>query len=291
MTTVLQERQLRNAIQNSTSERVELQEITPAIARLFLDYNTNNRRQIKERIAKYAAQIRNGEFMLSNDMIVFSRTGVLLNGQNRLEAIIAADQPIRSVVAYGYEDMTFTRMDIGKPRSAADAVRYDYGELKNANSIAAIVRNVSAFRKIVARAQQAGTPISWRMPKYEAHEVSKLLDELGLEAVERSHDKAYRPAANNSIPQPSVVAAMHFLASQKDSGTADDFFQRFATGLDIQKNEPVWQARKQLIRYDGSKPRAPEIVSTLTQMWNKQRTKGMKSGRCAPILGVIEDFV
>ena len=85
--------------------KVCIETITPDIAREYLTKNTNNYRPvIRSVVGKYAADIKSGLFEENGNAIVFSKTGVLLDGQHRLYAIVEADKPVTMVVVRDVEE-------------------------------------------------------------------------------------------------------------------------------------------------------------------------------------------
>lgn len=99
---------------------VSIERITPSLAERMLETNVSNREMKREPIAR---AIASGEWMLNGATIVFSDTGVLLDGQNRLKACISSDRPIDTIVVRGLPALSQTAMDVGVKRQAADFLR------------------------------------------------------------------------------------------------------------------------------------------------------------------------
>jgi len=97
--------------------------ITPEIAEEYLQRNIENNRKIKPKaIANYARDIKTGKWQLSHQGIAFNQSGNLIDGQNRLRAIIKAGIPTEIYVTYDVPDET-TIQDRGVPRSTSDVLR------------------------------------------------------------------------------------------------------------------------------------------------------------------------
>lgn len=107
--------------QNISSEysnvAVSIERITPSIAEKMLETNVRNRSMKKEPLKK---AILSGEWLLNGAPIVFSNTGVLLDGQNRLRACIDANSPIDAVVVRGIQAHAQETMDVGVKRNLQD---------------------------------------------------------------------------------------------------------------------------------------------------------------------------
>lgn len=95
--------------------RVEL--ITPSVARKYLAQNVNNYRKLNmNKVNLYARDMRNGNWQVNGEAIKFNRQGELVDGQHRLEAVIASGKDIFSLVITGVSD-SVTIYDSGKNRS------------------------------------------------------------------------------------------------------------------------------------------------------------------------------
>lgn len=80
--------------------------ITPKMAAEYLKKNENNRPAKLEAIRKYAKDMKEGRWEFSDQGISFREDGTLANGQNRLEAIIRANIPVRMYVTYDVPNST-----------------------------------------------------------------------------------------------------------------------------------------------------------------------------------------
>lgn len=119
---------------NTISSVVET--ITPAMARVYLGLNVKNRRKKDHRITRYARDIAAGNWKLTGEAIKFDRDGNLVDGQNRLYAVIEANAPAQFLVVRGLDPETMEVLDSGAPRSAADALTlHGYG---NGKDVAAV---------------------------------------------------------------------------------------------------------------------------------------------------------
>jgi hypothetical protein len=96
-------------------------DMTPAGARRLLAANTRNRKLVPTRVARLAGQIQRGEWQVDGSPIRISVTGVVLDGQHRLAAIMQAGVTVPGVVIItGLDDDAQMVMDTGKPRTFED---------------------------------------------------------------------------------------------------------------------------------------------------------------------------
>lgn len=96
-------------------------EITPDIAREWLEKNTVNRNISPNRVYSYAEDIKKGKWQLNGESIKFNTAGRLVDGQHRLSAVVKANKPIKCVVMFDMpEDITI--YDRGRNRNEADCL-------------------------------------------------------------------------------------------------------------------------------------------------------------------------
>ena len=77
-----------------------------------------------------------GLWVLSNDVILITSDGKLINGQHRLMAIIKSNTAQKFLVMHNAKEESFKFLDTGKPRSLNDYVR-SYGLENSTPTIAA----------------------------------------------------------------------------------------------------------------------------------------------------------
>ena len=98
--------------------------ITPAKAQELLQANVKNRRKRTPVILKYANAMSTGRWKEDTfELIKISKTGVILDGQHRLEAVIKANTPIYFHVVEGLDDSIFDVLDTGSIRNASDVFK------------------------------------------------------------------------------------------------------------------------------------------------------------------------
>ena len=117
---------------------IQKENVTPAIAKAWLEKNTSNRPLMNGRVRQISAAITRGEWMLNGDTIRFSHDDVLLDGQHRLAAIVEADTAVETFVVRGLPTETFTTIDTGKARTASDII--SLSGTKYATAVASISR-------------------------------------------------------------------------------------------------------------------------------------------------------
>lgn len=114
-------------------------EIDPTAAEQILAERNNGNRPAKpNKVQQFSADMDNNHWGLTGDTIKFGSDGRLLDGQNRLSACVRSGQPFKTHVVFGIDPQLFGRMDIGKPRNAADILHI--AGYKYASTLAAAIR-------------------------------------------------------------------------------------------------------------------------------------------------------
>lgn len=100
--------------------QIQIETITPAIARAMLENNDHNRRLAPSHVRRYAADMAAGQWTINGEAIKIDTAGNLLDGQHRLAAIIVANVAVKTVVARGLDVGTRLTMDQGRKRTTGD---------------------------------------------------------------------------------------------------------------------------------------------------------------------------
>jgi len=101
--------------------KVSIEEVTPMVAEMLLQKNTNNYRKLSQpTVTKYANKMRQGEWDASACMIQIDTNDVLLNGQHRLHAVMQSGETIQSIIVTGASPDSRYRIDSHMPRRMKD---------------------------------------------------------------------------------------------------------------------------------------------------------------------------
>ncbi len=99
-------------------------DVTPEWAQQVMDErNTDNRRLDKNRVKRYALDMVRDKWKINNDDICFLESGILLNGQHRLKAVIESKRTIKMSFKFGLTDDVIPTVDEGKSRTNLDILR------------------------------------------------------------------------------------------------------------------------------------------------------------------------
>ena len=113
--------------------RSVIKNITPLLAQTMLDSNTRNRKMNTNRVKQYTADMRAGRWCANGESIVVTESGILVDGQHRLQAVVNAGITLQFVVAT-IKDEEAHHFDTGRARSINDSVMmYDNDDVKHLN--------------------------------------------------------------------------------------------------------------------------------------------------------------
>lgn len=124
-----------NNMNNQLITRVET--ITPVLAEEYLRRNTKNRQLRSNIVGYYASQMKNGQWMLNGEGIIFNEEDVLVDGQHRLAAVIESGVDVDMLVVRNADKDSFTTVDCGISRKISDT--FFVKGIPNANVIASII--------------------------------------------------------------------------------------------------------------------------------------------------------
>jgi len=232
--------------------------INPQDAAMILKYNDKNRRPKKILIAHFARQMVAGKWVVNGHSIKISESGMLLDGQNRLNAVIASRKPIVTLLVEGLPMNSFSSMDEGSKRTMADtlyvnAVGHDV-------VIGAVLKIINARRKRVALDSS----------------FNRLSNNDGLVLWEKYKDEISQSVAicqnMRKITQLPMVIYLHLQAKKIDYDAANTFFKLLDSGEFMSKRNPISLLRSKLIENKLLKIKRPKITHNLiAHAWNLYR--------------------
>lgn len=131
--------------------------VSSDVAARWLAHNTHNRPLSEMAVLRYQADMEAGRFGLTGEPIQFSRSGVLLNGQNRLTALANCVPPVSltMLVVRGLEDTVQKYMDQGVKRTPGQQLAL-LG-VKNSAQVASSVRLLMSWRNGLLFSESART--------------------------------------------------------------------------------------------------------------------------------------
>jgi hypothetical protein len=133
---------------------VRLMTVTPRMAEEWLSRNHGRNRKMRlNKVKEYAADMKAGRWVLSDQAISFDAADQLINGQHRLFAVTESKTDIRSIVLFNAPNRSLLVIDGGMKRNTDD--RFGMAGMSYPRGCGATVRRV-----IMGLTSYAGESIS-----------------------------------------------------------------------------------------------------------------------------------
>lgn len=237
--------------------KVTIITLTPELAAELLQKNVNNRPLKHWHIKDLAKKMKDGRWKFNGDTICISISGVLLNGQHRLHAVILSGVSISVLLVEGLDDNVFDTIDNGiAVRRGADALAILGAH--QTKSLAAALCVVDRY--MTGRLEQK--------VKYSNDELVRLHHIYG-----GMKDSVLQARATKQLLPPSILAACHYLFAIKDPIEADRFVEDLISGRNLADGDPVYFLRERLMNNSFAKAKLQDyyIVALMIKAWNFRR--------------------
>lgn len=238
--------------------------VSPAKAENWLKRNAPNQRGPKtSKIPMYARDMASGRWNPdTGQTIKFAEDGTLIDGQNRLKAVILAGVPIEFDVAWDVPAEAMLVIDTGAARSAADGLKIaGAAERFTAGAVVRWVINWDAGNYANLRGNQGFAPTHSEIWDRYQSDVGRF-----DAAAERSADCRKR-----GIGTSSALGTGFYIAHRIDAEQAHAFFDRLISGADMAEGNPVLTLRNRFIRVRAERLRVEEQLAMLVRAWNAVR--------------------
>ncbi len=231
-------------------------------SKILEKHNTRNRPPVKTQIDLLARDMQAGRFLLSGETLVFDREYRLLNGQNRLHAVVLNGDPVEFLVVCGVDPDVFHVMDQHGKRTASQVMKMM--DEANSSTLAGALTYINSFEK---------TGLVYINGPARQLTIFERLDVLG--AHQGSRDSVSGVVGKKNIrimTSASLASALHYLFGLVDSDLANEFFTNL---MDFSvPSSDAWSAVKllasRLVDNHGSTSKLPpRTVGALTiKAWN-----------------------
>lgn len=232
-------------------------DVTPLLANVMLERNVNNRDLSAANVRKLSSDMTGGRFAMNGEAISISNTGILLNGQNRLTAVIRSGVTAEIMVNFGIEDAAQSTMDQGKKRTIGDI--YKLRGLRNTTAMGALV-------SLLVQYKMTGRLDTYSPTTSEMDEAERKLH--GLEEIMgmvRAHPK-------ERLGSPAVLAFCAYLfAKATDFDTASEFMRAIIDNDGLRKGDPEHYCRRWLQTHDGEATDRNTRAAMIISCWNARR--------------------
>jgi hypothetical protein len=233
--------------------------ITPDMARDWLEHNTHNRRMSDRLVMVYAQAMKEGEWKLNGEPIIFDKKGRLQSGQHRLQAVVESDTPIWSVVVRGAEAEAIYSLDSGRRRRMTDVLTLR-GEKDVANLGSAVTW---WWRYTVGAMDRLGESAT-------TTHLLKVLDETPSIRESLTQGRRLHQSLGFST---GLMTALYMAFVDRDQDDADFFVEQLATQVNLDLTDPAY-ALVRWARNASRETRTPSqvtVAAVTVKAWNAFR--------------------
>ena len=219
--------------------KLEETEIGPERALELLKRNERNRPMDFALVKTYTRQMKTpGGWRFVGDPIRVSVTGRLLDGQNRLQAVVNSETTQKFALMTGLADDDQKYMDVGKRRSPGDV--FTMFGVSNGAKTAAVTKLLMSYgmRNLLDTKYKITNA---ELLDYYQDPANMPLIDAGVTVGD---------STARTIPiSPAVVGTIHAAASRdSDPFTVNEFFEKLRLGYGMGKDDPINALRNWLLR-------------------------------------------
>ncbi|MFW6172499.1 MAG: hypothetical protein ACOC5T_02025 [Elusimicrobiota bacterium] len=200
--------------------------VSPGMVQEWLDErNSHNRKMKPQRVKRFVSDMIAKRWHLSQP-IIFYNSGVLADGQNRLQAVVDSGETVYMSIMYGGDERALPVIDDIKPRSDQDIASLSgvgfisFNGTRTANYILAIRKLNKASREQKLRFYQNHTKA--------INKVTSWLTQHGVAVG------------------PVLAAIVYAYYNVKDKSLIEGFCQTLQDGTRETKKDPAWVLREYL---------------------------------------------
>jgi hypothetical protein len=231
---------------------LETVDLTPDDAAKMLNISAQhehvNRSLRKANLERLTHAILNGQWRETHQAIAVSPDGVIIDGQHRLNAIVAANQTVRVLIARDVDPSTFAVIDTGVVRSPYDVLMM--AGLPNASRLGASCRYLLIYDDVVGSLDSFST----HRAKFSSADI------LDMASSDRGRELASSLNAASSVAmvlgRPGFatwlgVVIQLMRESPVDDGLCLEFVERLRDGANLKVGSPILTLRRYIIGDGG----------------------------------------
>lgn len=254
--------------------RVETVPVTVEMAEQWLATAVDlpQRGMTKRRVLNYASAMERGQWRVTHQAIAIDPDGVLIDGQHRLSAVIAAGLPsVEMSVAFDVPRQTFDAIDVGLARTTASTLHI--AGFTDANATSAAVRSVLAYDNL------AGTR---RVPHSDGRSQFTSIDVLDFMASPRGEILAATAQTARGIAMSLgrigtrtwLLAGFVIIAETEPPDSVwQEFTDRMHSGAMLSETSPILSFRRWVGAEHGyaridARNRSYVAMAALIKAWN-----------------------
>lgn len=241
--------------------RITIGIVTPEKAAEWKKHIDKQRKLSAPHVKRLARDMAAGRWIFTGQPIVFDSSGMLVNGMHTTHAVIESQTPIISLIVRGVDPNALYAFDNGKPRSFADLCTI-YNKKH--------VSTVQAITRLVLKLERGNMAVATDVT-YSNSELDECLSrnpDIEDAAAFVACDKRLR-----AVSLSSVAGFVRWHTYRRERVLSDRFFEAMASGVGLEKGDPVLLLREGLInaRATGAKRKGldPHYILAITiKAWN-----------------------
>ncbi len=246
-----------------------VERITPATASKYLATNIGHQRNVTmTHVLHLRQQMERGQWMMTGEPIIFDGHGMLVDGQHRLRALVAAKVSLDFMVVRGVSTGSFMAMNRGKSRTSGNV--FTIHGVKNANNIAACVGGVLNYRRAMEVQGRGGARGS--LNSYIRPSTATMIEEYDAHAGMYDASIAIGALCKRMAPTSiaSTVAAICLIDAKHDADKVWSFWRSVASGANLPDGSPILYLRNRYTENATSKQKMPSslLMSLTIKCWN-----------------------
>ena len=208
-------------------------EVAPEVAEQLLKLsNTKNRPKQKNHVTALSVATSGNNFELTGDTVKFSKRGVLLDGQHRLDGGRASKKSILTHAVFGLDDDIFDVLDQGKKRTPGDILALC--GVTEPTLVAGAIGWVLRFESGLSGALDGGGR------SYGGAAITpRKIRSLALGSMKGIVDYIKHAKLINIAYKhpPTMIAALLYLIGKRDPHLANSFAEEWVHGAKIGRNK------------------------------------------------------
>jgi len=240
--------------------------ITPELATILLETNTNNRPLSRQRVRMYADSMKRGQWKVNGEAIktctLKDGTTRLLDGQHRLEACVEAGVPFDTLLVSELDENVFSVLDRGKTRAAHDVLAI--AGIKSGSHLAPAAK---MFIAMEAGLNPRNRDHAMLITSEDVLEYCRKHDEELRWSYSISH-RVYNAIGGSRTAW--IVFSILVAQERGERNTIEAFMDAMATGEALVSGDPRLSVRNWCIRSGGARTSIPsyDYVATLIRYFN-----------------------
>ena len=250
--------------------------IGPEEAKFLLKLNVRNRKMKDYHLNSLAKDMSSesnwyedkSAWIFNAQPISFDVNGHLINGQNRLSAIIKSNKILIIKTFFNTDSETFKVYDTGKNKNATKIL--DLMSISDPSKAANIVKLHKSVTTGKGFSENVVKQSRRSMPNEDVY-YSYLNDPKVVKSIQfvKKHCKNA-----NKVLDSTCIAGYHRIFSDKSEEDANEFIEKLCNGFGLESNSPILALRKRLLRHKNG-DRYHLTSKTITKLtiyaWNKFR--------------------